>query len=88
MLEGGQIGWAQSREEALEHFLAGETAVFIDWMARSRRALEKHFSRRTADALDTIIEGATIHNTAQPDTVTREVVRWMVLNLTREDEGD
>ena len=31
--------------------------------------------------------GATIHNTAQPDTVTREVVRWMVLNLTREDEG-
>lgn len=38
MLEGGQIGWAQSREEALEHFLAGETAVFIDWMDADERA--------------------------------------------------
>ena len=37
MLEGGQIGWAQSREEALEHFLAGETAVFIDWMDADER---------------------------------------------------
>ena len=37
MLEGGQIGWAQSREEALEHFLTGETAVFIDWMDADER---------------------------------------------------
>lgn len=85
--------WATERTMRLSYELYAYSmrneairAVFIDWMARSRRALEKHFSRRTADALDTIIEGATIHNTAQPDTVTREVVRWMVLNLTREDD--
>lgn len=49
-----------------------------NWMARSRQALGAHFSGRTADALDTIIEGATIHNTAQPGILSREVVRGMV----------
>ena len=31
MVAQGQIGVAQSRQEALEHFAAGETAFFIDW---------------------------------------------------------
>lgn len=31
MVDSGWIGVAQSREEALEHFLDGETALFIDW---------------------------------------------------------
>ena len=31
MMESGVIGWARSREEALEHFLSGDTALFIDW---------------------------------------------------------
>ncbi len=33
-VQQGGIGMAQSREEALERFLAGETAIFIDWMER------------------------------------------------------
>ncbi len=31
MVHGGLIGIAQSREQALERFMAGETALFIDW---------------------------------------------------------
>lgn len=37
MLEGGQIGWAGSRAEALERFLSGETALFIDWTDADER---------------------------------------------------
>lgn len=49
-----------------------------NWMARSRQALAAPFNGHTADALDTIIEGATIHDTAQPGTLSREVMRGMV----------
>lgn len=38
MLEGGMIGWAQSREEALGRFLSGETALFLDWTDADERA--------------------------------------------------
>ena len=31
------------------------------WMARSRRALERHFDPRTARMLDALVEGLTIH---------------------------
>lgn len=37
MLEGGMIGWAPSREEALERFLSGETALFLDWTDADER---------------------------------------------------
>lgn len=37
MLEGGMIGWAPSREEALERFLSGETALFVDWTDADER---------------------------------------------------
>ena len=37
MLEGEMIGWAPSREEALERFLSGETALFVDWTDADER---------------------------------------------------
>lgn len=37
MAGGGLIGYAESREEALAHFLAGETALFIDWTTEEER---------------------------------------------------
>ncbi|MDO5299283.1 MAG: extracellular solute-binding protein [Clostridia bacterium] len=37
MVAGGMITYAGSREEALEHFLAGETAFFIDWTDEEER---------------------------------------------------
>jgi len=45
--------------------LAARDAAYRDlttaWMARSRSALERHFSPRTARLLDALIEGLTIH---------------------------
>ena len=38
MVSGGLIGMAESREEALAHFLRGETALFIDWTDADERA--------------------------------------------------
>lgn len=45
-VECGLIGVAQSREEALAHFVSGETAIFADWTAqeaaRQKEALEEN----------------------------------------------
>lgn len=38
MVECGMIGVAGSRQEALERFMAGETALFIDWTDEEARA--------------------------------------------------
>ena len=38
MVEGDMIGVAKSREEALYHFLEGETALFIDWTDEDAQA--------------------------------------------------
>lgn len=38
MVSGGLIGMAESREEALAHFLTGETVLFIDWTDADERA--------------------------------------------------
>lgn len=37
------------------------TAIMEQWMARSRAALEAHFSKAAASAIDAFIEGVTIH---------------------------
>ncbi|KGK58003.1 TetR/AcrR family transcriptional regulator [Xanthomonas cannabis] len=37
------------------------TAIMEQWMARSRSALELHFSKAAASAIDALIEGMTIH---------------------------
>lgn len=37
------------------------TAIMEQWMARSRAALEQHFSKAASAAIDAFIEGATIH---------------------------
>ena len=31
LIEGGAVGYVETREEALDRFLAGETAIFADW---------------------------------------------------------
>lgn len=38
MVASGLIAYAESREEALEHFLAGKTALFMDWTDEEERA--------------------------------------------------
>jgi len=39
--EGGMVGYTGTRQEALERFLAGETAIFIDWTKDLQRAYAK-----------------------------------------------
>ncbi|MCI2261012.1 TetR/AcrR family transcriptional regulator [Xanthomonas indica] len=42
------------------------TAIMQQWMARSRAALETHFSTVASAAIDAFIEGATIHRSVVP----------------------
>ncbi len=56
--------------------------VMTGWMAKSRQALERHFSPDVAASLDAMIEGASIHNFMHPDGISREAARLIVAKLT------
>ncbi|MCC4592104.1 TetR family transcriptional regulator [Xanthomonas campestris pv. cannae] len=55
------------------------TAIMQQWMARSRAALETHFSAAASAAIDAFIEGATIHRSVVP--MDRQRVRAAVETL-------
>ncbi|GLQ09615.1 TetR family transcriptional regulator [Devosia yakushimensis] len=57
-------------------------SLVADWMARSRAALETHFDAQTARALDSIIEGTTIHNFARKDLIPIGEVRALIAKVT------
>lgn len=57
--------------------------VLQEWMVESHAALTRHFPPHTARALDALVEGVTIHNTASENLVSREEVREIVAKLTR-----
>lgn len=40
MVKSGVIGYSENRAAALENFLAGRTAIFIDWTEKEERLLE------------------------------------------------
>ncbi len=48
------------------------------WMARSRRALERHFDAATARELDALIEGLVLHSALSTDPMTPEQIRHAV----------
>lgn len=48
------------------------------WMARSRRALERHFDAAAARELDALIEGLVLHSALSTDPMTPEQVRHSV----------
>lgn len=50
-------------------------AVTQEWMARSRRALERHFDADTARGLDALIEGLTLHNALSTEPMTPAQIR-------------
>ncbi|MBG0816485.1 TetR/AcrR family transcriptional regulator [Planomonospora sp. ID82291] len=58
-------------------------AVTQDWMARSRRALERHFDPTTARELDALIEGLVLHSALSTDPMTREQIRHAVRRYLR-----
>ena len=46
LIEGELIGLAETRQDALERFLAGETAIFAEWT----RELQQQYARQMKDA--------------------------------------
>ncbi|MER5647675.1 TetR family transcriptional regulator [Streptosporangium sp. NPDC002524] len=58
-------------------------AVTQAWMARSRRALERHFDATTARELDAFIEGLVLHSALSTDPMTPEQVRHAVHRYLR-----
>ncbi|MBB2914418.1 DNA-binding transcriptional regulator YbjK [Streptosporangium becharense] len=51
------------------------------WMARSRRALERHFDVPTARYLDALIEGLALHRALDPDPMDADDVRAAVRRI-------
>ncbi|GII05662.1 TetR/AcrR family transcriptional regulator [Planobispora takensis] len=58
-------------------------AVTQAWMARSRRALERHFDATTARELDALIEGLVLHSALSTDPMTPEQIRHAVERFLR-----
>jgi DNA-binding transcriptional regulator YbjK len=53
-------------------------AVTQAWMARSRRALERHFDPTTARELDALIEGLVLHSALSTDPMTPAQIRHAI----------
>ena len=58
-----------------------------EWMARSRRSLERHFDPATARLLDALIEGLTIHRALDTEPHGPEDVVHAVDLITRSTAG-
>lgn len=53
-----------------------------NWLSDGRRMLEPHFDTPTAKALDSFVEGVTIHRAIDPDLLDRTHVRHFIERLT------
>ncbi|GGK81867.1 TetR family transcriptional regulator [Planomonospora parontospora subsp. parontospora] len=58
-------------------------AVTQAWMARSRRALERHFDAATARGLDALIEGLVLHSALSTDPMTPGQIRHAIHRYLR-----
>jgi TetR/AcrR family transcriptional regulator, regulator of biofilm formation and stress response len=58
-------------------------AITNAWMARSRDALERHFDPVTAQLLDALIEGLTIHRALDTEAQDPALVRAAIERITR-----
>jgi DNA-binding transcriptional regulator YbjK len=58
-------------------------AITNAWMTRSRDALERHFDPVTAQVLDALIEGLTIHRALDTKSQDPAVVRTAIERVTR-----
>jgi DNA-binding transcriptional regulator YbjK len=58
-------------------------AVTQDWMARSRRSLERHFDPVTARELDALVEGLVLHSALSTDPMDRDQLRHALERFAR-----
>ncbi|HAT1583725.1 TPA: TetR family transcriptional regulator [Citrobacter farmeri] len=81
--------WAVRRNLLLSYELyayssrqKGSTQVWLNWIARVRAILLRHFDKRTADAIDALIEGYIIHRSIDQEPPTKRDIQAVIDKLT------
>ena len=79
-LGGDLLGSAHDLVLTVELYVAAARnpalrAVTQDWMARSRRSLERHFDPVTARELDALVEGLVLHSALSTEPMDRDQLR-------------
>ncbi len=87
-LTGDLLGSARDLVLAVELYVAAARnpalrAVTQDWMARSRRSLERHFDPVTARELDALVEGLVLHSALSTDPMDRTQIRHALERFAR-----
>ena len=87
-LTGDLLGSARDLVLSVELYVAAARnpalrAVTQDWMARSRRSLERHFDPVTARELDALVEGLVLHSALSTDPMDRDQIRHALARFAR-----
>ncbi len=87
-LTGDLLGSARDLVLMVELYVAAARnpalrAVTQDWMARSRRSLERHFDPMTARGLDALVEGLVLHSALSTDPMDRDQIRSALARFAR-----
>jgi DNA-binding transcriptional regulator YbjK len=87
-LAGDLLGSARDLVLTVELYVAAARnpalrAVTQDWMARSRRSLERHFDPVTARELDALVEGLVLHSALSTDPMDRDQIRHALARFAR-----
>jgi len=87
-LTGDLLGSARDLVLTVELYVAAARnpalrAVTQDWMARSRRSLERHFDPVTARELDALVEGLVLHSALSTDPMDRDQIRHALARFAR-----
>ena len=78
LIEGGAIGYVSTRAEALERFLAGETAIFVDWT----KELQEKYAQQMKEA------GMIIKTRPYPSSSGLPVRSYELTGVSVFDSGD
>lgn len=78
LIEGEIIGFADTREAALERFLAGETAIFVDWTKR----LQEKYAQQIKEA------GMMVEERPYPSSSGLPVRSYELSGISVFDSGD
>jgi len=78
LIEGGMIGYADTRQEALERFLAGETAIFADWT----KSLQAQYAQQMKE------QGMIVKTKPHPSSTGLPVRSYELTGVSVFDSGD
>lgn len=78
LIDGGLIGMQETRQAALDRFVAGETAIFLDWT----EALQKKYAQQMKDM------GMQVEERPYPSSCALPVRSYEVMGVSAFDSGD